>query len=340
MTEKRKAHRGRVAVVGVGSTRLGKLLGYDSYELGVWALKEALSDAGLGIRDIDGLIVARIADYQRFGEMLGMNPRYAAIVPGQGRMSGAAIEQAVMAIEFGLADTVALVYGNNGRTAGDQYGGDTDRYGSGGAGQWFPWGMTSPGAVHALMFQRHAHLYGTTAEQLGTIPVTFRDHAALNPAAVMRDRISLADYLASRYVCEPLHVFDYCLINDGGVVLILTRADRAKDARKKPVYIRGFAQATALANSTMPAEDFWYAPMQAVAKQAYDMAGVGPADFDALMIYDNFSPTVLFSLEGFGFCNVGESGAWIQGNRLGLGGEYPPTRPAAICRKATCRAGP
>lgn len=314
---------GRVAVVGVGTTRYGKLPEYDAYDLGIWALKAALEDCGLGFEDIDGLIINRIPDYQRFGELTGINPRYTTITPGQGRFSGICIQTAVAVIASGMASTVALVYGNNGRSAGDHYGGASDAYGSGGAGLWFPYGMTSPGAFHALMMRRHMEEFGTTADQLGTVAMTFRRHASLNPDAVMRTPFTLEEYREARFICEPLRLLDYCLINDGGVAMILTSAERARDLRKRPVYIRGFGQASALAGSTFPPEDYWRAPMRQVAADVYAMAGVGPQDMDALMIYDNFTPTVLFSLEGFGFCRPGESGPWVAEGKLALGGEFP-----------------
>ena len=119
------------AVVGVGHTRYGRLPEFDAYELGLWALKDALADAGLSFADIDGLIVNRIPDYQRFCEIAGINPDYVNITPGQGRFSGIDIETAAALIRDGLATTVALVYGNNGRSAGDRYGGAGDTYGSG-----------------------------------------------------------------------------------------------------------------------------------------------------------------------------------------------------------------
>ena len=313
----------QTAVIGVGTTKFGRLPEYDPYELGAWALREALADAGLKASDVDGLIVNRIPDYQRFAESFGLTPKYACITPGQGRMSGITIETAVAVLAAGLCTTIALVYGNNGRSGGDKYGGDTDRYGSGGAGLWFPYGMTSPGAVHAMMFARHMHEYGTTSEQLAAVSVAFRKHAALNPNAVMRDPITVADHQASKFIAEPLHIYDYCLINDGAVALILTTADRAKDRRKPPVYIRGFSSATKLDNSTFPPEDYWFGAMQRASKDLFEMAGMRHADLDALMVYDNFSPTVLFSLEGFGFCPQGQSGAWVQGGRLELGGEFP-----------------
>jgi acetyl-CoA acetyltransferase len=311
------------AIVGVGHTRYGRLPEFDAYELGLWALKEALADAGLRFGDIDGLIVNRIPDYQRFCEIAGFDPDYVNITPGQGRFSGICIETAAALIRDGLANTIALVYGNNGRSAGDRYGGAGDSYGSGGAGNWFPYGMTSPGAFHALMARRHIELYGTTPDQLGTVSKTFRDHAALNPAAVMRKPFTLADYHASRYICEPLHLLDYCLINDGGVALILTSAERAPDLAQPPVYVRGYGMATTLAGSMFPPDDFWRGSLRKASAKSFRQAGVTQADISTLMIYDNFTPTVLFSLEGCGYCGEGESGPFVAEGRLALGARYP-----------------
>ena len=317
------ARSGSVAVVGVGHTRYGKLPEYDAYELGLWALKEALADSGLRFEDIDGLIVNRIPDYQRFCEIAGLNPSYVSTTPGQGRFSGICIETAAALIRDRLATIVALVYGNNGRSGGDRYGGAGDTYGSGGGGQWFAYGMTSPGAFHALMARRHMDLYGTTADQLGAVAKTFRDHAALNPSAVMRTPFTLTDYHASRYICEPLHLLDYCLINDGGVALILTSGERARDLAQRPVHVRGCGMATALAPSTFPPDDFWREPMRKAAATSFRAARASHDYISALMIYDNFTPTVLFSLEGFGYCGEGESGSFAAEGHLALGARYP-----------------
>jgi acetyl-CoA acetyltransferase len=317
------ARSGSVAVVGVGHTRYGKLPEYDAYELGFWALKEALADSCLRFEDIDGLIVNRIPDYQRFCEIAGLKPSYVSITPGQGRFCGICIATGAALIRDGLATIVALVYGNNGRSGGDRYGGAGDTYGSGGSGQWFAYGMTSPGAFHAMMARRHMELYGTTADQLGTVSKTFRDHAALNPSAVMRNPFTLADYHASRYICEPLRLLDYCLINDGGVALILTSGERARDLAQPPVHVRGCGMATALAASSFPPDDFWREPMRKAAATSFRAAGVSRNDMSALMIYDNFTPTVLFSLEGFGYCGEGESGPFAAEGHLALGARYP-----------------
>jgi acetyl-CoA acetyltransferase len=312
-----------VAVAGVGHTRYGKLREYDAYALGLWALSEALADAGLAFDAIDGLIVNRIPDYQRLCEIAGLDPSYVSITPGQGRFSGICIGTAAALIRDGLANTVALVYGNNGRSGGDRYGGAGDTYGSGGGGQWFPYGMTSPGAFHALMARRHMELYRTTADHLGAVAQTIRAHAALNPAAVMREPFTLADYHASRFICEPLHLLDYCLINDGGVALILTSGERARDLKQPPVYLRGYGMATALAGSSFPPDDFWREPMGKAADKSFGAAGIKHPDVSALMIYDNFTPTVLFSLEGFGYCAPGDSGPFAAAGHLALGARYP-----------------
>lgn len=316
--------RSAAAVAGIGSTRFGLLSGQTSYSLGAAALREALDDAALRADDIDGLIVCRIPDYQRFGEINGLNPVLALPLPGQGRMSAVAIETAVAAISSGLCEVVALVYGNDGKSAGARYGGTNDTYGSGGAEQWFPFGMTSPGAAHAMMYSAYAHRYGTRPEQLGEVARTFREHAAHNPAAVMRKPFSIDEYLASRYIAEPLRLLDYCLINDGGVALIITSAARARDLRRKPVYVRGLATRTTLSGSTFPADDgFWRAALQEASSLSFEMAGLGRQDIQALMIYDNFTPTVLFSLEGCGYCGPGEAAYFVGDGHLALGGRYP-----------------
>jgi len=273
--------------------------------------------------DIDGLILSRVPDYQRFAELGRLDPHYTLTTPGHGRFAGICIQTAVAVLQAGLARTVAVVYGNNGRSAGDRYGGDTDSYGSGGAGMWFPYGMTSPGAFHALMFQRHQARYGTRVEQLAHIPMAFRYHASLNPAAVMRPTFDLDGYLAARYICEPLRLLDYCLINDGGVALILTLADRAADLPQKPVYIDAMAQRAQFSDSSFPPDDFWHGAMASAAQATFAQTDLRREDMDALMVYDNFSPTVLFSLEGFGYCQPGEGGAFIEGGRLRLDGDLP-----------------
>ena len=311
-----------VAVVGVGPTKWGAMPEHDATSLGIWALRDAAEDAGIDLQDIDGLICQRITDYQKFVQITNISPRLVTATPGAGRMTGGTIQMAVQAILSGMLNTVAVVYGNDGRSAGAKYGGKGDTYGTGADQMWFPYGMTSPGAVHSMLFQRHANLYGTKIEQLGEVSMAFRQHAMLNSNAVMRKPMTMDDYLASRYICEPLRLLDYCLINDGGVAMILTAGDRAKDFKQPPVYVRGLAQVSRLAQGELP-DDFGFAAMQRVSGIVHDMAEVGRDEVDGLMIYDNFTPIVLFALEGFGYCPKGEGGRFVEGGALQLGGRLP-----------------
>jgi acetyl-CoA acetyltransferase len=303
-------------VVGVGTTGWGNFPDTDATGLGVQALKAALDDAGLTIADIDGLVTSRIPSYGRFGDAVGLNPDFTVALPAEGRQSGVALNVAEDLVRSGRCRTVALVYGNNGRSQRVYYGGE-------GGDALDPWGFTSLGAIHAMLFRQHMHRYGTTQDQLAEVAITFRRHAALNPQAVMQKPITREDYHSSRYIVEPLHLFDYCLINDGAVCIIVSGQDRARDMRQPVVTILGTGESSQLTGMPLYPDDFFHASAQRCARQVYESSGVGQEDVDTLMIYDNFSPTVLFTLEGFGFCGPGESGEWIQDGRIGLGGQYP-----------------
>ena len=308
--------RDKVAFASIGTSRFGNFPETDSYGLGCEALNAALDDCGLKPSDIDGLIASRIPSYERFAEIMGINPQYCLLTETPGRFSGVSLALAAQAIYSGAAKTVALVYGNNGRSVRMMYGGDDS--------QWSPWGMTSPGAVHAMMWRRHMHDFGSTHADLGHVSVAFRDHACLNPDAVMNGRpITLADHANARPICEPLHLLDYCLINDGAVAWIMTSAERARDLKRPAVLLSGYARQDAFHYGSAPPDDYWH-PTLSACRSVYDRAGFGQDSIQGLGIYDNFSPTVIFSLEGLGFCKQGEGGQFVQNGTLKLGeGRWP-----------------
>ncbi|MBN8909351.1 MAG: thiolase family protein, partial [Rhodospirillales bacterium] len=193
----------KVAVVGVGNTRYGNFPERDEYSLAAEAFRNALEDSGLRKDQVDGLLVCRIPYYARMGEVLGLNPRWTLTMPPHGRMSAIGIIEAVAAIEAGLCTTVALLYANIGRSRRVNYGGDEN------PSTWDPFGFTSPGAAHAMMFRRHMELYGTTTRQLAEVSVSVRYHACLNPDAVMRNPITIEDHESARFITAPLRLLDY-----------------------------------------------------------------------------------------------------------------------------------
>lgn len=309
----------RAAVVGVGHTAYGNFPETDEYGLGARAFRNAIEDCGLNKDDVDGLLVCRVPSYFRMGEVLGLDPRWTLSMPPHGRMSGMGIIEAAAALATGQAKYVALIYANIGRSRRVFYGGEES------AGYWDPYGFTSPGGSHALMFRRHMELYGTTTRQLAEVSVAFRYHASLNPDAVLRTPFTIDEHEAARPIVMPLRLLDYCLINDGAVCMIMTTPERAADLKKPPVYLSGTGGRDAYRQSSIQNFDlnFWYDEVAEAGKSAFEGAGISHDDVDALMCYDNFSPTVLFSLEGLGFCPKGESGRYVEGGRLKLGGSLP-----------------
>jgi acetyl-CoA acetyltransferase len=319
------------AVVGVGHSdwvgdwhrvRAGERPG-DCYAYATSAFRNALADADMTRDRIDGLIVGPTTAYERMAEVLNMNVRW-----GDQADAVLSVVQACMAIESGMADVVALVYGNDQRSVGTQYGGPQAM-----GGDLFlsyvyhaPWGMTSQGALYALTFRRYAELYGISERDLGHVAVAQREGSSRNPNAIQRKPITLDDYMAAPYITEPLRLFDYCLINDGGVALIIAEAELARKLSPRPVYIEGVGRydLNAGATSLEPRLTEFYRPaQQAAAAQVFGMAGVEPQDIDVFQVYDSFSVHVPLALEGYGYCDVGEAGRFMREQGIGLGGRLP-----------------
>lgn len=323
--------RDEVAIVGVGETdyaedyrraRAGERY-HDSYGYAAIAFARALADSGLQKSEIDGLIAnSSSLAYERMAEIIGIEPRWACDTEAMG-----SITEAVLAICGGMAETVALVYGLDQRTAGLAYGG----HGAVGADKFIsysyfnPWGMTSQGAIYGLMMRRYMEQTGMTSADLGQVAVAERQFAALNPNAVMRKPITIEDYLAAPFLAEPFRLLDYCLVNDGGVALIVCTTERAKALGRPFVTVSGLARADMNIDATAyrPRMTF-YRPVHATASEAvYDMAGVGREDIDVVGIYDSFSAHVIFALEGFGFAPYGEAAKFIREVGIGPGGGCP-----------------
>jgi len=320
--------RDRTAIVGVGNTAFGALYRdldpeRSAYDLGAQAFVAALEDAGLEKDDVDGILVNRIPDYGRMCDVLGIRyPRFANVTQAGGRMASITVQYAAMAIDAGLADVVACIYGNNGRSVGARYGGEGGGGGNETGTSDSVYGMTSPGASVAHMFRRHQFQYGTPNEALGHLTINNRTNAALNSNAVMQAPITMEDYLASRYIAEPLRLLDYCLINDGGVCIILTSAERARDLRKPPVYLHSMAMAGDFDNHYV-VDDCFYTALKMVGDDLFAASELQRDDVDVAELYDNFTPCMMFALEGLGFCGRGEGGQWITPERIGLKGDLP-----------------
>ena len=317
----------KVAIVGIGKTAQGTIEGSSAMGLGIEAFKNAIADAGIEKDEVDGILThpgttspEGAGHYLRFAENVGINPRIATSFTMGGGSGGALVEYGAMAIANGMATYVACIFGDSARTGGVKFGGAMA--GGGGMSQGI-WGMFGPHANSAMGARRHMALYGTTSEQLGHIAVTIRENANRNPDAVMYERkATLEDHQNSRYIVDPLHLLDCCLISDGGVCILLGPAERAKDLKQKPVYIAGMGQAYQAVS--MRNEEWWYLTHQRKAlADAFKMAELTPDDIDVAQLYDNFTISVLFWLEHAGFCEVGEGGPFVEDGNIRPGGTIP-----------------
>ena len=285
----------------------------------------ALEDCGLSLSDVDGLFAASMSmgamGVVNLAEYLNLKPGYLDGTNIGGSSFVAHVAHAGAAIHAGLCEVALVLYGStaasNALAIGTGLGG-----GRGDANASFisPYGMTTVGS-YALVAQRHKELYGTTSEQLAEVSVAMRGHAALNPAAKMRQPIEIADVLESRMISDPLHLLDCCIISDGGGALVVTSAERARDLAKTPVLVRGCGEA--VCHQEIGAPDLLTIAARQSGERALGMAGVAHADIDLATIYDSFTITVVATLENLGFCKLGEGGAFVEGGRIRLGGELP-----------------
>ncbi|MGH9901585.1 MAG: acetyl-CoA acetyltransferase [Pyrinomonadaceae bacterium] len=235
-----------------------------------------------------------------------------------GRLVGAAL-----GIAAGLCEVVLITYGSSlwsDRSALVGQGGVDPRMP---AAQFeMPYGDLSPIAAYALAAARHMHEYGTTAEQLAEVAVSTRQWATLNPRALLREPLTVADVVQSPMVASPLHKLDCCLMTDGGGAVVVTSAERARDLRRPPVYLLGSGFGSShLTISQM--DDLTTTAAVTSGRRAFQTAGVTPADIDLVEVYDSFTISVVLALEDLGFCEKGEGGRFVQGGRLAPGGELP-----------------
>lgn len=325
--------RDKAAIVGVGvteqalSNKIRGIPGWTARELQIEAFKRAINDAGLKKEQIDGLMTqGQVNDYITLGQSLGINQRYGGSMSGGGSTGGLLVGAASMAVNAGLAKYVALVYANGNPVGGTRRArgeaADEPQEGGDDPIPWSTWGLLSALARSATSAQRHMVLYGLKSEQLGEVAVAQRAHAVMDPTAIMQKPITIEDHQESRWIVEPLHLLDCCLVSSGGVCLIVTTKERAKDLAKPPANILGFGQGFTTQN--LERKNWFAGPHQRDSVQrAYAMAGVSPMDIDVAQIYDNFSITVIMQLEHAGFCGVGEGGEFVEGGRIGPGGAFP-----------------
>ncbi len=288
------------------------------------AAREALAEAGMSLRDVDGIFVNYMGEEGsvQVGEYLGIQPRYADSSDLGGAAFVAFVHHAMLAVSLGRCDVALIGFASRQRS---KRGRNVNWMGEAGSiMEQFqsPYGLPTPIGQYALAASRHMYQYGTQSEQLAEIAVAARQWAQLNPKAWARDPLTVDDVLTSRMVSDPLHKLDCCLITDGGGAVIVTNQERARNAAKKPVRVLGAGEST-MTWHIGNMRDITVTPGQVSSREAFGMAGVTPQDVDVFEPYDAFTITVLLQLEDVGFCRKGEGGAFVEDGRLAPGGSLP-----------------
>ena len=325
------------AIAGIGQTEFSKDSGRSELQLAAECVKAALDDAGIAPADVDGMITFTLDNNDEIGlcRCLGVRDlRFTTRIPGGGAASAATVYQAMAVVGAGIADNVVIWRAMNERS---QY-----RFGqpqaagtvSPGGGTTFmewcmPFGAQTPGSWESLAAQRYMETYGVTNEDLGRVSVVLRKHAATNPAAWFYQRpITLEDHQNSRWIAEPvLRLLDCCQESDGGVALVVTSLERARDLKQPPVRIVGAAYSLPFDVEIITNYyhgDLSFMPEAAgVAKRLWSETGLGPRDMQVAMLYEAFTPQVLKQLEAFGFCGRGEAKDFVRDGHIELGGSLP-----------------
>ncbi len=329
-------YAGKVAIVGIGATEFSKSSGRSELRLATEAVDAALRDAGIEPGDVSGMVTFSAdtnpdIDIAR-GLGIGELTFFSRIHYGGGAAC-AIVQQAALAVASGVADVVVCYRAFNERSG--------HRFGTGVQGRppaptaesahlafYMPVGLLTPAQWVAMAAQRYLQMTGATSEDFGRVAVADRRHAATNPAAWFYGQpITLEDHQASRFIVEPLHLLDCCQETDGGQALVVTSLERARDLPHPPAVVAAVAQGSGAGQDMMTSyyrDDLLGLPeMGVVARQLWETSGLGPEDMQAAILYDHFTPYVLYQLEELGFCGRGEAKDFVRDGAIEIGGRLP-----------------
>ncbi len=322
----------KAAIVGVGYTPQGKIGGRSSLSFHLEAARNAIADAGLSIGDIDGILIQpTMGDISvtpvLVAQHLGIRVRFLSAQDAWGASAGCIAQHAAWAVNHGMANYIVCTYGENARSGPSEYGTALN----GGP----EYGMFGAAVSYALGAQRAMHEYNTGPETWKEIAVATRRWANLNPRAMMYGRpMSYEDYYNSKMIISPLRLFDMCQISDSGRAFVVTSSERARDCRKRPVYIMGWGQDHPVVNTPQAVHLLGPTGAKRSGESAFKMAGISLQDIDACELYDCFTYTVEVELMDYGFFGRGEGKDFLKAERIGPGGDFPLNTSGGLLSEA------
>ncbi|MFM9938319.1 MAG: thiolase family protein [Hyphomicrobiaceae bacterium] len=322
--------KGKAAITGVGDTRYSKSSGKSVTALQMEASLNAIRDAGLDPKQIDGIIAygSMSVVAEDFITNFGIpDLKFSATTPLGGASAVSSIQCAAAVIAAGICNHVLIPIGRNGSSgAGGRIGSrvkEMPQFRVVGEFE-MPLGAIAPAQLYAPMARRHMETFGTTSRQLAEIAVSTRHNAILNGNAMMNKPLTVEEHQASRMISDPLRLYDCSLESDGACAFIVSSTERAKDCSKPVIQVLGVAEGHPDSPSAITQRpDMTRLGIAKAAPKAFGMAGVAQQDIQVAEIYDCFTYIVLCQLEDLGFCKKGEGGPFVASGAIKLDGKLP-----------------
>ncbi|KUL34093.1 lipid-transfer protein [Streptomyces sp. NRRL F-4489] len=317
------------AIVGIGQTPFAKRLPESEKALACRAIIAALDDAGIAPSEVDAFASYTMeeTDEVEIAKSIGAGEvRHFSKVGFGGGGSCATVGHLAAAIATGQA-SVGVAWRSRKRGSGPRPW-TAARAQLPTPAQWTrPFGLLRPADEIGMLARRYMQEYGATRDHFFNVALACRNRANQNPAAMMYDRpLTREMYMTARWISEPLCLYDNCLESDGALACVVVSAARARDCRRRPVYVHAAAQGLPAQHHGMV--DYWSddplsGPARSAARHLWKGSDLGPRDVDVAQIYDAFTPLIPLSLEGYGFCGRGEGAAFTEGGALEIGGRLP-----------------
>ncbi|MES2272269.1 MAG: lipid-transfer protein [Pseudomonadota bacterium] len=324
----------KTAIAGYGATEFSKNSGRSELRLAVEATLGALSDAGIDPKEVDGMssfTMDNNSEQEIHRAIGGKDLTFFTRIPQGGGGTCGPLQQAAMAITTGIANVVVVYRAMNERSE-YRFGQPMHSLPPTSDNVVFAYhgfsGLMTPASMIGMMMRRYMHDTGATSLDFANYAVLARKYASTNPNAFFYQKpITIEEHQNSRMIADPLRLYDCCQESDGGVAMVVVSAERARDLKQKPVYIRAAAQGSPGGTVSLGGyykENIWpYDECAAAGRQLYAQSGLSPQDMDAAIIYDHFGPTVFPGLEAYGFCAKGEAKNFVKDGHLEIGGKLP-----------------
>jgi acetyl-CoA C-acetyltransferase len=317
-----------VAIVGVGQSVFSRKCGVAIRELCFEAYTEAMEGLDITNKDIDASIICSAPEYDKqrspagsVSEYLGLTPKPSFYVETVCSSSSTGLRVGWSLIKAGLHKVIAVIgfQKMSDLTSRDA----AERMSRGGDIIWeSPFGVTMPSG-YAMYARAHMAKYGTSEEQLAKVRVKNSHYGAANPKATYRKELSLDEILGSEVISSPLKKFDCCANADGASCIIIASGDVAKRVTNIPIWIIGLGAATDTMTMSGRQSLTGLRCAQEAARQAYEMAGIGPRDIDVAEVHDCFTIAEIMAYEDLGFAKPGEAPRLVEDKETYVGGKIP-----------------